>query len=92
MRSHPSLAYGQPMSEHAARRLLNGGRAASHARTSTIPTAHPAHPIASSPVTPGFVRIPHRGAWPTTVSCVCDCHGNGDASGRSCDVASCVDV
>jgi len=48
------------------------------------------HTATDATVPAGMVRVPHMGAWPTTVGCTCFCHGNGDTSGASCDVRSCT--
>lgn len=63
------------------------------------PIVRPVRPVASSTprlIVRGCGPANHVGTWPTvhvsgvTLSgaggCVCDCHGNGDASGLSCDV------
>lgn len=103
MTTAASLAYGPAMTEHAARALMNGGRAAqSRSPRSTTPTVAPVRPHATTAdrrffavgqgIIPGVTHERHRGAWPQTVGCVCRCHGNGDFSGRSCDDRDCGEV
>lgn len=95
-RSLVSLVHGRSLSERAARAMLSGGRASSSRSSTPVGAPAMAHtytPVRSLPtVAPGLVRVRHIGEWPHLVSCTCTCHGNGDASGASCDVTSCVDA
>jgi len=58
-------------------------------RSSAMHVAPVTPHTSSTPLPYGVTRVPHVGAWPTTTSCVCACHGDPlDA----CDVTSCVDI
>jgi hypothetical protein len=107
-RSFTTDVYSSPLSERAARALMNGGRAQS-------PRSAWGFATASAPVTPHVTTtarrflavdaspiVSHRGSWPSVSigsiriggagGCMCSCHGNGDSSGQSCDVPSCVEA
>jgi len=95
--SFASLVYGdRSLSPRAARAVMNGGRASFSRSLSVVPGARPAHGVAMSDtrviLPAGMHLAPHRGCPPWETGCLCDCHGNADASGRTCDVRSCVDV
>ena len=72
-----------------ARSVVEGkGAMVSRSQKPLVAISHPVTPhTASSPV--GFVRVPHVGAYPTTIGCLCDCHGDPSSP---CDVRSCPDL
>lgn len=94
--SFPSLVYGKNPSPRSVRAVMDGSRASFSRSLATIPVARPAQPSSWSDVRSilphGFRIAPHRGIAPWLTDCVCDCHGNNDSSGRTCDVSNCVDV
>jgi hypothetical protein len=96
MASFASLVYGKSPSRRAARSVMSGGRASRSRSSGSVVVARPAQPatmsLATTIIPAGMRFAPHRGIPPWETGCMCDCHGNADRSGRSCDVKSCVDV
>ena len=96
MASFASLVYGDSLSPRAARAVMSGGRASMSRSYAPVLVARAAQPhtmsLVSTILPAGMRHAPHRGIPPWETSCFCDCHGNADASGRTCDVKSCVDI